>query len=94
MLEELGAITADEQQTAYKADATGPTIIPVAGRPRALARMVLEAQKTWLCARSDDHYFRTLYSGSARAAQWIRQQASDEKHRRFHDKGIRFSGVC
>lgn len=65
LLEELGAITADEQQTAY-ADAARPTIISAAGRP-APGAYGSGSAKTWLCARSDDHYFRTLYSGSARA---------------------------
>lgn len=50
LLEELGAITADEQQTAYKLTPLGRQLsqLPVDPRP---ARMVLEAQNMAVCAK-------------------------------------------
>ncbi len=59
-----------------------PTIISAAGRPRP-ARVWFWKRKTWLCARSDDRYFRTLLH-RIRERPVDKQQASDEKHRRFH----------
>jgi ATP-dependent helicase HrpA len=48
LLEELGAITTDEQATAYKLTPQGRQLSQLPVDPR-LARMVLEA-KTWLRA--------------------------------------------
>lgn len=50
LLEELGAITTDEQHTAYKLTPMGRQLSQLPVDPR-LARMVLEAQNTAACAR-------------------------------------------
>lgn len=50
LLEELGAITTDEQATAYKLTPLGRQLSQLPVDPR-LARMVLEAQNTAACAR-------------------------------------------
>ncbi len=65
LLEELGAITTDEQQTAYKLTPMGRQLSQLPVDPR-LARMVLEA-KTRLRARGDDHHLGAVDSGPARA---------------------------
>ncbi|VTN59662.1 ATP-dependent helicase hrpA [Klebsiella pneumoniae] len=85
LLEELGAITTDAQATAYKLTPLGRQLSQLPVDPR-LARMVLEAAEARLRAGSDDHHLRAVDPGPARAARWTKQQASDEKHRRFHDK--------
>lgn len=50
LLEELGAITTDEQASAYKLTALGRQLSQLPVDPR-LARMVLEAQNMAACVR-------------------------------------------
>lgn len=84
LLEELGAITADEQQTAYKLTPLGRQLSQLPVDPR-LARMVLEAQKHG-CVREAMIITSALSIQDPRERPVDKQQASDEKHRRFHDK--------
>ncbi|KSB86627.1 hypothetical protein LFZ31_12905, partial [Salmonella enterica subsp. enterica serovar Newport str. S09097] len=51
LLEELGAITADEQQTAYKLTQSQPTIISAAGRPAPGAYGSGSAKNMAVCAK-------------------------------------------
>ena len=84
LLEELGAITTDEQQTAYKLTPMGRQLSQLPVDPR-LARMVLEAQKHG-CVREAMIITSALSIQDPRERPMDKQQASDEKHRRFHDK--------
>lgn len=84
LLEELGAITTDEQQTAYKLTPMGRQLSQLPVDPR-LARMVLEAQKHG-CVREAMIITSALSIQDPRERPMDMQQASDEKHRRFHDK--------
>ncbi|MCS6067552.1 hypothetical protein LNO81_12450 [Klebsiella variicola subsp. variicola] len=67
LLEELGAITTDEQATAYKLSADGPPAQPTAGGSPSGAHGAGGAEAR-LRARSDDHHLRAVDSGPARAA--------------------------
>ncbi|HCI6733370.1 TPA: ATP-dependent RNA helicase HrpA, partial [Klebsiella variicola subsp. variicola] len=84
LLEELGAITTDEQATAYKLTPMGRQLSQLPVDPR-LARMVLEAQKHG-CVREAMIITSALSIQDPRERPMDKQQASDEKHRRFHDK--------
>lgn len=84
LLEELGAITTDEQATVYKLTPLGRQLSQLLVDPR-LARMVLEAQKHG-CVREAMIITSALSIQDPRERPMDKQQASDEKHRRFHDK--------
>ncbi len=84
LLEELGAITTDEQQSAYKLTPLGRQLSQLPVDPR-LARMVLEAQKHG-CVREAMIITSALSIQDPRERPMDKQQAADEKHRRFHDK--------
>lgn len=84
LLEELGAITTDEQASAYKLTPLGRQLSQLPVDPR-LARMVLEAQKHG-CVREVMIITSALSIQDPRERPMDKQQASDEKHRRFHDK--------
>ena len=84
LLEELGAITTDEQASAYKLTPLGHQLSQLPVDPR-LARMVLEAQKHG-CVREAMIITSALSIQDPRERPMDKQQASDEKHRRFHDK--------
>ncbi|KEP73608.1 hypothetical protein HR12_04120 [Microbacterium sp. SUBG005] len=79
-----GAITTDEQATAYKLTPLGRQLSQLPVDPR-LARMVLEAQKHG-CVREAMIITSALSIQDPRERPMDKQQASDEKHRRFHDK--------
>jgi ATP-dependent helicase HrpA len=90
LLEELGAITTDEQAT-YKLTPMGRQLSQLPVDPR-LARMVLEAQKHG-CVREAMIITSALSIQDPRERPMDKQQASDEKHRRFHDKESDFLAV-
>ncbi|MCL0296477.1 hypothetical protein, partial [Escherichia coli] len=81
LLEELGAITTDAQATAYKLTPLGRQLSQLPVDPR-LARMVLEAQKHG-CVREAMIITSALSIQDPRERPMDKQQASDEKHRRF-----------
>ena len=83
LLEELGAITTDEQASAYKLTPLGRQLSQLPVDPR-LARMVLEAKHG--CVREAMIITSALSIQDPRERPMDKQQASDEKHRRFHDK--------
>ena len=83
LLEELGAITLNEDGH-YKLTAAGRQLAQLPVDPR-LARMVLEAQK-FGCVREVMIITAALSIQDPRERPADRQQASDEKHRRFADK--------
>ncbi|XPE47309.1 hypothetical protein ACNKHO_11280 [Shigella flexneri] len=84
LLEELGAITTDEQATAYKLTPLGRQLSQLPVDPR-LARMVLEAQEHG-CVREAMIITSALSFRIPRERPMDKKQASDEKHQRFHDK--------
>jgi len=84
LLEELGAISIDEQQTAYKLTASGKLLAQLPVDPR-LAKMVLEAQK-FGCVREVMIIVSALSIQDPRERPMDKQQASAEKHQRFQDK--------
>ena len=92
LLEELGAITTDEQATAYKLTPLGRQLSQLPVDPR-LARMVLEAQKHG-CVREAMIITSALSIQDPRERPMDKQQVSDEKHRRFHDKESDFLGFA
>ena len=79
LLEELGAITTDEQQSAYKLTPLGRQLSQLPVDPR-LARMVLEAQKHG-CVREAMIITSALSIQDPRERPMDKQQASDEKPR-------------
>ncbi|QKJ87230.1 ATP-dependent RNA helicase HrpA [Paramixta manurensis] len=83
LLEELGAIVQQEQQR-YQLTASGRQLAQLPVDPR-LARMVLEAQK-YGCVREAMIITAALSIQDPRERPVEKQQASDEKHRRFADK--------
>ena len=83
LLEELGAITLSEEG-AYKLTPSGRSLAQLPVDPR-LARMVLEAQK-FGCVREVMIIAAALSIQDPRERPVEKQQASDEKHRRFADK--------
>lgn len=76
LLEELGAITTDEQATAYKLTPMGRQLSQLPVDPR-LARMVLEAQKHG-CVREAMIITSALSIQDPRERPMDKQQASDE----------------
>ena len=82
LLEELGAITLSEDET-YKLTSSGRQLAQLPVDPR-LARMVLEAQK-FGCVREAMIITAALSIQDPRERPSEKQQASDEKHRRFAD---------
>ncbi|WP_034914967.1 ATP-dependent RNA helicase HrpA [Erwinia sp. 9145] len=82
LLEELGAITQDNQH--YKLTPSGRALAQLPVDPR-LAKMVLEAQK-YGCTREVMIITAALSIQDPRERPVEKQQASDEKHRRFLDK--------
>ncbi|MCS5873634.1 hypothetical protein LN650_17920 [Klebsiella pneumoniae subsp. pneumoniae] len=86
LLEELGAITrTDAQATAYKLTPLGRQLSQLPVDPRLALRMVLEAQKHG-CVREAMIITSALSIQDPRRRPMDKQQASDEKHRRFYDK--------
>ena len=83
LLEELGAITQAENQH-YKLTTSGRTLAQLPVDPR-LAKMVLEAQR-YACTREVMIITAALSIQDPRERPVEKQQASDEKHRRFADK--------
>ncbi|MDQ6191044.1 hypothetical protein M3O75_08830 [Klebsiella pneumoniae] len=77
-------MTTDAQATAYKLTPLGRQLSQLPVDPR-LARMVLEAQKHG-CVREAMIITSALSIQDPRERPMDKQQASDEKHRRFHDK--------
>ncbi|AFJ47211.1 ATP-dependent helicase [Shimwellia blattae DSM 4481 = NBRC 105725] len=88
LLEELGAIISNEQQGSYKLTASGRQLARLPVDPR-LARMVLEAQKHG-CVREVMIITAALSIQDPRERPQEKQQAADEKHRRFQDKDSDF----
>lgn len=84
LLEELGTIHIDEQQTAYKLTPSGRLLAQLPVDPR-LAKMVLEAQK-FGCVREVMIIASALSIQDPRERPMDKQQASAEKHQRFQDK--------
>lgn len=76
LLEELGAITTDEQASAYKLTPLGRQLSQLPVDPR-LARMVLEAQKHG-CVREAMIITSALSIQDPRERPMDKQQASDE----------------
>ncbi|KGT88879.1 ATP-dependent helicase HrpA [Erwinia typographi] len=83
LLEELGAITQGENQH-YKLTSSGRSLAQLPVDPR-LAKMVLEAQR-YACMREVMIITAALSIQDPRERPVDKQQASDEKHRRFADK--------
>lgn len=83
LLEELGAITQAENQH-YSLTPSGRALAQLPVDPR-LAKMVLEAQK-YACTREIMIITAALSIQDPRERPVEKQQASDEKHRRFADK--------
>ncbi len=83
LLEELGAITQSEDQH-YKLTPSGRSLAQLPVDPR-LAKMVLEAQR-YACTREVMIITSALSIQDPRERPADKQQASDEKHRRFADK--------
>ena len=84
LLEELGALTLNEESGHYKLTASGRQLAQLPVDPR-LARMVLEAQK-FGCVREVMIIASALSIQDPRERPVEKQQAADEKHRRFADK--------
>ncbi|WP_261653462.1 ATP-dependent RNA helicase HrpA [Erwinia mallotivora] len=82
LLEELGAITYSDEQ--YRLTPSGRTLAQLPVDPR-LAKMVLAAQH-YACTREVMIIAAALSIQDPRERPADRQQASDEKHRRFADK--------
>ncbi|PLR30295.1 ATP-dependent RNA helicase HrpA [Chimaeribacter coloradensis] len=87
LLEELGAIHTNERGH-YQLTAQGRQLAQLPIDPR-LARMVLEAQKNG-CVREVMIITAALSIQDPRERPLDKQQASDEKHRRFADKDSDF----
>lgn len=83
LLQELGAIADGDIERGYTLTATGRALAQLPVDPR-LARMVLEAQRLG-CVRETMIITAALSIQDPRERPQDKQQASDEKHRRFHD---------
>ncbi|MGE9550121.1 ATP-dependent RNA helicase HrpA [Erwinia amylovora] len=83
LLEELGAITHSDDEH-YKLTPSGRSLAQLPVDPR-LAKMVLEAQK-YACTREVMIIASALSIQDPRERPVEKQQASDDKHRRFADK--------
>ncbi|WP_312546292.1 ATP-dependent RNA helicase HrpA, partial [Pantoea eucalypti] len=88
LLEELGALTLNEENGHYKLTGSGRQLAQLPVDPR-LARMVLEAQK-FGCVREVMIITAGLSIQDPRERPADKKQASDEKHRRFADKDSDF----
>ncbi|AXF75776.1 ATP-dependent RNA helicase HrpA [Erwinia tracheiphila] len=88
LLEELGAITYHDDGR-YRLTSSGRTLSQLPVDPR-LAKMVLAA-KDYACTREVMIIAAALSIQDPRERPADRQQASDEKHRRFVDKSSDFS---
>ncbi|PLV60966.1 ATP-dependent RNA helicase HrpA [Erwinia sp. B116] len=88
LLEELGALTVNDVGH-YKLTASGRSLAQLPVDPR-LAKMVLEAQR-FGCVREVMIITAALSIQDPRERPSDRQQASDEKHRRFADKDSDFT---
>ena len=88
LLEELGALTLNEETAHYKLTGSGRQLAQLPVDPR-LARMVLEAQK-FGCVREVMIITAGLSIQDPRERPADKKQASDEKHRRFADKDSDF----
>ena len=88
LLEELGALTLNEETGHYKLTGSGRQLAQLPVDPR-LARMVLEAQK-FGCVREVMIITAGLSIQDPRERPADKKQASDEKHRRFADKDSDF----
>ncbi|MCX8963738.1 ATP-dependent RNA helicase HrpA [Erwinia psidii] len=86
LLEELGAIV--QQENHYRLTPSGRTLAQLPVDPR-LAKMVLAAQH-YACTREVMIIAAALSIQDPRERPADRQQASDEKHRRFADKASDF----
>lgn len=84
LLEELGAITGDTQRDGYRLTDTGRQLARLPVDPR-LARMVLAARQ-FGCVREVMIISAALSIQDPRERPQEKQQAADEKHRRFQDK--------
>ncbi|MBA2814404.1 ATP-dependent RNA helicase HrpA [Candidatus Pantoea persica] len=84
LLEELGALTLNEESGHYKLTGAGRQLAQLPVDPR-LARMVLEAPK-FGCVREVMIIAAALSVQDPRERPVEKQQAADEKHRRFADK--------
>ncbi len=88
LLEELGAIKADEKETKKRLTAIGRKLSRLPIDPR-LARMVIEAPK-FGCLKEVMVIAAALSIQDPRERPSDKQQASDEKHKRFFDKDSDF----
>ncbi len=84
LLEELGAITSDPRHDGYRLTDTGRQLARLPVDPR-LARMVLAARQ-FGCVREVMIISAALSIQDPRERPQEKQQAADEKHRRFQDK--------
>jgi len=84
LLEELGALTLNDETGHYKLTSSGRQLAQLPVDPR-LARMVLEAQR-FGCVREVMIIASALSIQDPRERPVEKQQAADEKHRRFADK--------
>ncbi|MDU6390757.1 MAG: ATP-dependent RNA helicase HrpA, partial [Pantoea sp.] len=84
LLEELGALTLNDETGHYKLTSLGRQLAQLPVDPR-LARMVLEAQR-FGCVREVMIIASALSIQDPRERPVEKQQAADEKHRRFADK--------
>ncbi len=92
LLEELGAITTDEQASAYKLTPLGRQLSQLPVDPR-LARMVLEAQKHG-CVREAMIITSALSIQDPRERPMDKQQASGRKTSPLPRQRIRLPRVC
>lgn len=88
LLEELGAIFSVPQNNHYKLTTTGKQLAQLPLDPR-LGRMILEARKNG-CVREVMIVTAALSIQDPRERPQEKQQAADEKHRRFADKDSDF----
>ncbi|UZH04679.1 ATP-dependent RNA helicase HrpA [Pantoea anthophila] len=88
LLEELGALTLNEETGHYTLTGSGRQLAQLPVDPR-LARMVLEAQRLG-CVREVMIITAGLSIQDPRERPAEKKQASDEKHRRFADKDSDF----
>ena len=84
LLEELGALTLNDETGHYKLTSLGRQLAQLPVDPR-LSRMVLEAQR-FGCVREVMIIASALSIQDPRERPVEKQQAADEKHRRFADK--------
>ncbi|MGL4545739.1 MAG: ATP-dependent RNA helicase HrpA, partial [Plesiomonas sp.] len=88
LLEELGALDPEQKEAKKRLTPLGRKLSQLPVDPR-LARMVLDAPK-YGCLREVMIIVAALSIQDPRERPQEKQQASDEKHRRFHDKDSDF----